>query len=133
MNTLRTATTLSLAAATAIVLSSGAAMADSGGGSNTWPAAYPLPLDPGTLVLQSSEQAVVRSTDVVYDVKAQLDALYVGQLGCTRVAAVNKPRDYFCDNAATGKTDEVFFTFAALDPRPSDASRSQTNAYLVKG
>jgi hypothetical protein len=128
MNTFRTAT-LSLAATTAILLSGAPAMADSG----TWPAEYPLPLDPGSLVAQSSETAVVRSTDVVLDVKAKLDALYVDQLGCTRVAAVNKPRDYFCPNASTGTTDEIWFTFAALDPTSSDQTRSQTNAFLVRG
>jgi hypothetical protein len=46
---------------------------------------------------------------------------------------VNKPKNYFCHNASTGKTDEVYFTFAALDPTASDPSRSQTNAFLVKG
>ena len=128
MHTLRTAT-LSLAATTAILLSGGPAMADSG----TWPTDYPLPLDPGTLVAQTSETAVVRSTDVVLDVKTKLDAMYVDQLGCTRVAAVNKPRDYFCFNASTGTTDEIWFTFAALDPTASDSTQSQTNAYLVRG
>jgi hypothetical protein len=131
MKILRTAT-LILATATAIVSSTGAAMADSGTESGTWPAAYPLPLDPGTLLSQSSDTAVVRSTDVVLDVKTKLDALYVDQLGCTRVAAVNKPRDYFCFDAATGKTDEVWFTFAALE-FTADGSRSQTNAFLAEG
>jgi hypothetical protein len=46
---------------------------------------------------------------------------------------VNKPKDYLCANPATGKSDEVYFTFAALDPTPSDSSRSQTNAFYVKG
>ena len=131
MNTLRTAT-LTLATTAAICLSGGAAMADSGGGSGTWPAEYPLPLDPGTLVAQSSETAVVRSTDVVLDVKTKLDALYVDQLGCFSNAAVNKPRDYFCFNAATGNVDEVYFTFAALE-FTADGSRSQTNAFFVQG
>jgi hypothetical protein len=131
MNTLRTAT-LTLATTAAIALSGGAAMADSGDGSGTWPAEYPLPLDPGTLVAQSSDTAVVRSTDVVLDVKIKLDALYVDQLGCTRVAAVNKPRDYFCFNAATGKTDEIWFTFAMLE-FTADGSKSQTNAFFVQG
>ena len=129
MKSLRSATTLSLATATAILFSTGAAMADSG--SNAWPAGYPLPL--GTVVAQTSDAAVVRSADAVIEVKAELDALYVDQLGCTRVVAVNKPRDYLCSSAATGKTDEVWFTFAALDPTAGDASRSQTNAYLADG
>jgi hypothetical protein len=46
---------------------------------------------------------------------------------------VNRPRDYLCRNAATGKTDEVYFTFAALDPTATDPARSQTNAFYVKG
>jgi hypothetical protein len=50
--------------------------------------------------------------------------MYVGRLGCTRKVAVNKPRDYIC------KGKEIWFTFAALDPKASDPSRSQTNAYL---
>jgi outer membrane protein assembly factor BamB len=129
MHVLRTAT-LTLATTASIVLSGGAAVADTASG--TWPAEYPLPLDPGTLIAQSSETAVVRSTDVVIDVKAKLDALYVDQLGCTRVAAVNKPRDYFCFNAATGTTDEVYFTFAALE-FTADGSKSQTNAFFVQG
>jgi hypothetical protein len=131
MNILRTAT-LTLATATAIVSSSGAAMADTGSESGTWPAAYPLPLDPGILISQSSDTAVVRSTDVVLDVKTKLDALYVDQLGCFSNAAVNKPRDYFCFNAATGNVDEVYFTFAALE-FTADGSRSQTNAFFVQG
>ena len=126
MKTLRTATTLSLAT-TALLLSGGAAMADTGSGS--WPTAYPLPQ--GTVVTESSDAAVVRSTAVVIDVKAELDALYVGQLGCVRNIAVNKPRDYFCTDASTGKTDEVWFTFAALEFTPG--ASSQTNAYLVQG
>jgi hypothetical protein len=131
MHVLRTAT-LTLATTASIVLSGGgAAVADTASG--TWPAEYPLPLDPGTLIAQSSETAVVRSTDVVIDVKAKLDALYVDQLGCIRVAAVNKPRDYFCFDAVTGTLDEVYFTFAALEPTASDPSNSQTNAFLVQG
>ena len=63
----------------------------------------------------------------------KLDQLYVTQEGCTLKLAVNKPKDYLCTNPATGKTDEVYFTFAALDPTPTDASRSQSNAFLVKG
>lgn len=129
MKALRT-TTLSLAGTMAAVLiSSGAAVA--GGGGGAWPAAYPLPTQPGRILSQSSSAAVVRSTDTVLQVKTKLDAMYVGRLGCTRNVAVNKPRDYFCTNRSTGKTVEVWFTFAALDPKPSD--RSQTNAYLGRG
>jgi hypothetical protein len=101
--------------------------------SGTWPTTYPLPLSPGTLLSQSSTKAVVRSTDTVGVVNSKLDNLYVTQKGCTERLAVNKPKDYLCRNAATGKTDEVWFTFAALDPTPTDASRSQSNAFLVKG
>lgn len=110
----------------------GVAMAD-GGGSGTWPAAYPLPTDPGTLVSQTSTTAVVRSTDTTTVVEAKLDDLYVTQKGCTIKGAVNKPKDYFCDNPATRKTDEIYFTFAALDPTASDPSRSQSNAFYLKG
>jgi hypothetical protein len=130
MSTLRT-TTMSLATLTAVLVSSSPAFAASGSG--TWSSAYPLPVQPGRVLSQTSSTAVVRSTDTVLTVKSKLDATYVNRLGCTRKVAVNKPRDYLCRNAATGKTDEVYFTFAALDPKPSDASRSQTNAYLVKG
>jgi len=134
MTTLR-ATTLSLATLTAVLLSSGVAVASSGsgGGGGTWPAAYPLPTQPGRVLSQTSSTAVVRSTDTVLTVKGKLDALYVDQLGCTRQVAVNKPRDYLCRNASTGKTEEIYFTFAALDPRAGDPSRSQTNAFRVRG
>jgi hypothetical protein len=84
-------------------------------------------------VLQTSARAVVRSTDTVGTVKSKLDNLYVTNLGCTLKLTVNKPKDYFCTNPATHKTDEIYFTFAALDPTASDPSRSQSNAYLVKG
>src|SRR5215218_5619579 len=132
MNTLRT-TTLGVATLTAVVLSAGPAVADTGDGSGGWPAAYPLPLDPGAVVQQSSTTAVVRSTDTVVVVKDKLDAMYVTGLGCTSVAAVNKPRDYFCPNAATSKTDEIYFTFAALDSSAIDPSSSQTSAFYVAG
>jgi len=136
MSTLRIAT-LSGAVLTAVLLSSGAAVAapvtEPGTESGTWPAAYPLPLDPGTLLAQGSTTAVVRSTDTPFVVKEKLDALYVDGLGCTRVIAVNKPRDYLCGNAATGNIDEVYFTFAALEPSTSDGSASQTNAFYVAG
>ena len=122
MRTLRT-TTLALATATAVLMGSGAAVAGSGGGGGTWPSAYPLPTQPGRILSQTSSTAVVRSTDTVLTVKSKLDAMYVGQLGCTRKVAVNKPRDYLCGKA------EIWFTFAALDPKASDPSRSQTNAY----
>ncbi len=132
MNTVRT-TTLSLATLTAVLLSSGAAGAGSGGGGGgTWPSAYPLPTQPGRVLSQTSSTAVVRSTDTVLTVKTKLDALYVGSLGCTRKVAVNKPRDYICVNSSTGKTEEVYFTFAALDPKVGDPSRSQTNAFYVR-
>jgi hypothetical protein len=130
MSTLRT-TTLSLATLTAVLVSSGPALAGSGGG--TWPSAYPLPTHPGRVLSQSSGTAVVRSTDTVLEVKSKLDAMYVGRLGCTRRVAVNKPRDYLCTNGATGKTDEIYFTFAALDPEAGDPSRSQTNAFHANG
>lgn len=117
-----------------VVLNGGAGMANGGGGSTgTWPAGLPLPTDPGTLVSQSSTRAVVRSTDSVAVVKSKLDDLYVTQKGCTLRLAVNKPKDYLCYNSATRKTDEVFFTFAALDPTATDPSMSQTNAFYVEG
>lgn len=107
----------------------------SGGGtaSGTWPTAYPLPLDPGTVIAQSATTASVRSTDTVVTVRAKLDQLYLNGLGCAERLAVNKPKDYFCLNPDTGKVDEVWFTFAALDPTPDDPSRSQSNAFLVSG
>ena len=116
-----------------VVLTGGAATANDGGSSGTWPAFLPLPTDPGTLVSQSSTTAVVRSTDAVAVVMNKLDELYVTQKGCTRRLGVNRPRDYLCFNPATSKTDEVLFTFAALDPTASDPSRSQTNAFYSPG
>ena len=100
---------------------------------STWPANLPLPVSPGTLTSQSSTTAVVRSTDEVAVVRSKLDDLYVTQKGCTLRLAVNRPKDYLCTNSATGKTEEVYFTFAALDPTAADPSRSQTNAFYVKG
>jgi hypothetical protein len=124
----------------ALVLTSGGAASASGGGggrtttsSGTWPAVYPLPVNPGTVMSQGSSTAVVRSTDTVEVVNGKLDQLYVTRMGCISKTVVNKPRNYFCTNPSTGKTDEVFFTFAALDPKPTDSSRSQSNAFLVRG
>ncbi len=125
--------------AVVLVLSGGVAMAKGGGGggsggsSGTWPAAFPLPTNPGTVISQSSTTAVVRSTDTVTVVRGKLDNLYVTQKGCTERLAVNRPKDYLCVNPATHTTDEIYFTFAALDPTPTDASRSQSNAFYVKG
>jgi hypothetical protein len=62
-----------------------------------------------------------------------LDGVYATQLGCTRQLAVNKSKDYLCYNHATGKVDEIVFTFAGLDPTASDPTRSQTNAYSFQG
>ena len=128
-----TALAASAATLAVVVLDGGAATAGGGGSSGTWPAAFPLPTAPGTLVSQSSSSAVVRSTDSVAVVRRKLDELYVTQKGCTIRFAVNRPKDYICFNPATGKSDEVYFTFAALDPTASDASASQTNAFYVKG
>lgn len=124
---------ISTAAVAVLGLGSGAATADGGGSSGTWPASLPLPTNPGTLLSASGTRATVRSTDTVAVVRSKLDDLYVTQKGCTLQPAVNKPKDYFCRDAATGKTDEVYFTFAALDPTAGDPSRSQTNAFYVKG
>jgi len=129
-------TRTSLIAATFAVVTafgSGTMAMAQGGTSGGWPAAYPLPTSPGTVISQSSTTAVVRSTDPVLAVRDKLDTLYLTQKGCTRKLAVNRPKDYLCRNLATGKTDEIYFTFAALDPRPTDPSRSQTNAFLLKG
>ena len=124
----------------AVMASSGSGSSGSSGGSSTststsgdWPASMPLPTSPGTVLSQSATTATVRSTDMPFDVQNKLDTLYVTQKGCTRRFAVNRPRDYVCFNPATGETDEVWFTFAALDPKPTDPSRSQTNAFLVRG
>ena len=105
----------------------------SGGSSGTWPSAYPLPTDPGTLLSQSSTTASVRSTDQVLVVTVKLDDLYVTQKGCVSRLAVNKPRDYLCYNPSTRETDEIIFLFAALDPTAADPSTSQTTAFYVKG
>lgn len=123
----------SAAALTIVVLTGGAASADGAGSAGTWPADLPLPTDPGTVISQTSTTAVVRSTDTPAVVRTKLDELYVTQKGCTRILAVNRPRDYLCYNPGTDKTDEVYFTFAALDPTESDPSQSQTNAFLVDG
>ena len=116
--------------ATLGALLSGGAAQGSGSSGGTWPAAFPLPTHPGRVLSQSSTSAVVRSTDTVYEVKQKLDQMYVNEKGCTLRVVVNKPKDYLCRNPATGKTVEVFFTFAALDPKPTD--RSQTNAYIER-
>jgi hypothetical protein len=130
--------------AAVLAVGGGVATAKGGGGgttppaspspsSGTWPAAFPLPTNPGTILSQSSTKAVVRSTDTVEAVNNKLDALYVTQKGCTQKLAVNRPKDYLCVNPATKKTDEVYFFFAALDPTPTDPSRSQTSANYLKG
>jgi hypothetical protein len=116
-----------------VVLNGGAASASGAGSSGAWPAAFPLPTSPGTLLSQSATTAVVRSTDTVEAVDHKLDDLYVTKMGCTIKLAVNKPKDYFCPNPATKKSQEIYFTFAALDPKATDPSLSQTNAFLVKG
>jgi propanediol dehydratase small subunit len=130
MNTL--AATVGSTALMAALLTASPATAD-GSGSSTWPADLPLPTNPGTVTAQSDTTAVVRSTDTVLEVKTKLDDLYITQKGCTRQLGVNKPRDYLCHNTDTGKTDEVLFTFAALDPTERDTSRSQTNAFYSQG
>jgi len=124
------AVAVSTAALTVVALSGGQATAG-GGSSGTWPGRYPLPTDPGRVVSQSPSTAVVRSTDTVMTVQRKLDRRYVGQMGCRRRLAVNKPRDYVCRNRRTGRTDEIVFTFAALDPTAAHPARSQSNAYLV--
>jgi hypothetical protein len=127
-----------------VVMNGGVAQAKGGGGagsggggvataSGTWPAAFPLPTDPGTLLSQSSTTAVVRSTDPVGVVQQKLDDLYITTMGCIQQLGVNKPRDYVCTNPATGTSEEVLFTFAALDPKATDPSVSQTNAFLLQG
>ena len=123
---------MSTATLAVVVLSSGAASASGGGSSSTWPAAFPLPTNPGTLLSQSSTTAVVRSTDQVGVVQAKLDDLYITK-GCTRRLGVNRPRDYLCYNPATRKSDEILFTFAALDATVTDPSVSQTNAFYIQG
>ena len=123
---------VSTAALALLPLTGGQAMAG-GGSSGTWPTRFPLPTNPGRVVSQTSSTAVVRSRATVLVVMRRLDRAYVTRMGCTRHLAVNKPRDYLCHNRATGKTDEVVFTFAALDPLPNDPSRSQSNAYRLKG
>lgn len=124
---------MSAATLAVLVLSAGAASASGGGSSDTWPAAFPLPTNPGTLLSQSSTTAVVRSTDQVGIVQAKLDYLYITKKGCTHRLGPNRPRDYLCYNPATSKSDEVLFTFAALDATVTDPSVSQTNAFYIKG
>jgi hypothetical protein len=128
-----TAIAVSTATLAVVILNGGVASASTAGSAGTWPAAFPLPTTPGTLVSQSLTTAVVRSTDTVAVVLRKLDDLYVTNKGCALRPAVNKPKDYFCYNSATGKSQEVYFTFAALDPKPTDPSHSQTNAFYVKG
>jgi hypothetical protein len=116
-----------------LVLAGSPAMAKSDGSSGTWPTDLPLPTDPGTVIAQGSTTAVVRSTDTVGTVKSKLDQLYVVEKGCTRQLGVNKPRDFLCYNPETDETDEVLFTFAALDPTATDPALSQTNAFYLEG
>jgi hypothetical protein len=129
----RTATCLLTAMLAVFIGLSGGVATAQGGSSGRWPAAFPLPTTPGTVLAQTSSTAVVRSTDPVAAVHSKLDTLYLTQKGCTLKLAVNKPKDYLCYNRTTSKTDEVYFTFAALDPTAADPSRSQTNAFLVTG
>lgn len=124
---------MSTATLAVLVLNASAASASGDGSSGAWPAAFPLPTNPGTLLSQSSTTAVVRSTDQVGVVQAKLDDLYITEKGCTRRLGVNRPRDYLCYNPATSKSDEVLFTFAALDATVTDPSVSQTNAFYVQG
>ena len=124
---------MSTAALAVVVLNAGPASASGGGSAGTWPAALPLPTNPGTLLSQSSTTAVVRSTDPVAVVQAKLDDVYIAKMGCTQRLGVNRPRDYLCYNPATRKSDEIFFTFAALDATVTDPSHSQTNASYIKG
>ena len=126
------AVTAGFTALMAALLTAGPATAD-GGRSGTWPADLPLPTSPGTVTSQNDTKAVIRSTDTVLQVMTKLDHLYISQKGCTRRLGVNKPRDYLCHNPETGRTDEVLFTLASLDPTPTDPSRSQTNAFYIKG
>jgi hypothetical protein len=128
-----TAIAVSTATLAVVVLNGGTASASGGGSAGSWPAAFPLPTNPGTLVSQTSTTAVVRSTDPVAVVLRKLDDLYVTNKGCTLRSVVNKPKDYLCYNPATRKSVEVYFTFAALDPRATDPSVSQTNAFHLKG
>ena len=127
------AVAMSTATLAVLVLNAGTASAGGGGSSGTWPAAFPLPTNPGTMLSQSSTTAVVRSTDQVGAVQAKLDALYITQMGCTQRLGVNRPRDYLCYNPSTRKSDEVLFTFAALDATVTDPSVSQTNAFYIQG
>ena len=122
---------MSTATLAVVVLNAGAASAS--GASGAWPAAFPLPTNPGTILSQSSTTAVVRSTDQVGAVQAKLDDLYITQKGCTQRLGVNRPRDYLCYNPSTRKSDEVLFTFAALDATVTDPSVSQTNAFFTRG
>jgi hypothetical protein len=124
---------MSTATLAVLVLNPGAASASRGGSSGAFPAAFPLPTNPGTLLSQSSTTAVVRSTDQVGVVQAKLDDLYITKKGCIQRLGVNRPRDYLCYNSATRKSDEVLFTFAALDPTVTDPSVSQTNAFFIQG
>jgi len=128
-----TAIAVSTATLAVVVLSSGTASASAAGSSGTWPAAFPLPTSPGKVISQSASTAVVRSTDPVRVVQSKLDALYIVKMGCIRRLGVNRPRDYLCYNPGTKKSDEVLFTFAALDPQVTDPSASQSNAFFVRG
>ena len=127
------AVAMSTAALAVLVLDPGSASAGQGGSSSTWPAAFPLPTNPGTVVSQSSTTAVVRSTDTVGVVTAKLDDLYITKMGCIQRLGVNRPRDYLCYNPATHKSDEILFSFALLDPTATDPSRSHTTASFFKG
>ena len=127
------AVAMSTAALAVLVLDPGSASAGQGGSSSTWPAAFPLPTNQGTVVSQSSTTAVVRYTDTVGVVTAKLDDLYITKMGCIQRLGVNRPRDYLCYNPATHKSDEILFSFALLDPTATDPSRSHTTASFFKG
>lgn len=118
-----------MAAMAVLALSGGEAMAG-GGSSGTWPSGLPLPTHPGRLVAQSSDTPWSGPPTRCSSSSASSTNRYVTQKDCARRLAVNKPRDYLCRNRATGKTDEIVFTFAALDPTARHPARSQQRLLL---
>jgi len=80
-------------------------------------------------VAQSSDTAVVRSTDTVTVVQRKLDNRYVTRKRCTRRLAVDKPGDYLRRNRATAHPedgrDRLHLRRARPDRAPSGSFAEQ--------
>jgi hypothetical protein len=98
-------------------------------------ATYPLPT--GTVISLNATQAedFPLAGSTVDDQVAQLDSIYLTQLGCTAGGnaqnVTSTVRDYLCVNATTGATDEVFFSVAGTTASPILAAFLVPNGQLT--